>query len=111
MVVSPPVNPELIAAANCAGAFLMLVLFVLLVISAVVLHLSWRGLIASRGNVPEAMGILVTYIQQLQQGTASTTQALIGPQVTVASRWAGLKAGLRAVLTGGPSPPAGPTES
>ena len=94
------------AAANCAGAFLMLVAFVLLVIAAVALHLVWRALIAGRGNAPEAMGLLDTYAQQIQAGTVSTTRAAIEPQVAVASRWAGLKAGLRTIVFGPPPPPA-----
>jgi hypothetical protein len=109
LMVSPPINPELIAAANCAGAFLMLVAFVLLVVSAVALHFAWRGLKSGRGNMPEAMSLLAGYIRQLQQGTSSTTRAMVGPQVTVASRWAGLKAGLRTLVTGGSPPPADST--
>jgi hypothetical protein len=105
MIPAPTVSPELAAAANCAGAFLLAVVFLLLAVTMVALHFSWRGLVVSRRNLPEAMALTLAYIEKLQAGTATTTGALVAPQVTVASRLAGLQVGLRTLVRG--RPPAG----
>jgi hypothetical protein len=78
------------------------VAFVLLAATMVALHLSWRGLVASRRNLPEAMDLTVVYIEKLQAGTATTTGAFVAPQVTLASRLAGLQVGLRTLVRGRP---------
>jgi hypothetical protein len=96
-MVLPEPPTELWAAANCAGAFLMLVAFVLLAVLAVALHLAWRGLMTARRSVPEAMGLAASEIDRLDTTTQRTTAAVVEPQVKVASRLAGLKAGLRAL--------------
>jgi hypothetical protein len=100
MVPAPEVSPELAAAANCAGAFLLFVLFLLLAVTMVALHLTWRGLATSRRSLPEAMALTLDYIGKLQSGTATTAEAFVGPQVTLASRLAGLQVGLRTLVYG-----------
>ncbi len=101
---APPVSPELAAAANCAGAFLLFVLFVLLAILGVALHLGWRGLVTSRRSLPEAMALMLQYVDKVQSGARTTTGAIVEPQVAVSSRLAGLRAGAR-VLVGRGQPP------
>jgi hypothetical protein len=105
----PLINPNLAAAANCAGAFLMLVAFVLLAAVAVALHFLWRGLVISRRSLPEAMALVLGYVEKVQRGTAVTTAAAVEPQVRLASTWAGVKAGTRSLVGRPARPPEKPT--
>jgi hypothetical protein len=59
---------------------------------------------SARGELPEAMALLEEQARLVEAGATSTTAAMVRPQVTLASRWAGLRAGLRAALRG-PQPP------
>jgi len=92
------VSPELAAAANCAGAFLLFVAFVLLAVFGVALHFAWRGLVVARRSLPEVSGVVLDYTEKVESGTVATATALVTPQVRVASRWAGLKAGAAALV-------------
>lgn len=104
MLPAPNVSPELAAAANCAGAFLLSLAFVFLAVAMVALHLTWRGLRVSRRSLPEAMALTLDYVQKLQTGAVSATGAFVAPQVALASRLAGLQAGLRTLVRGRPDP-------
>lgn len=105
MVPALPFSPELAAAANCAGASLLFVTFVLLAVLGVVLHLLWRGLRVSRRSLPETMALVRAYVEKVQAGTRSTTAAVVEPQVALASRLAGLRAGARALVSWNRRPP------
>jgi hypothetical protein len=100
MIPAPPLSRELAAAANCAGAFLLCVLFVLLSMATVALHFTLQGLRRSRAELPEAMALLAEQARRAEEGTIGTTAAAVEPQVALASRVSGLRVGLRTLVRG-----------
>ena len=85
----------------------MLVAFVLLATVAVALHFWLARPRHLAPSLPEAMALVLGYVEKVQRGTAVTTAAAVEPQVRLASTWAGVKAGARS-LVGRPAAAARP---
>jgi hypothetical protein len=91
--------------ANCAGSFLLLLLFLVLLSAAVGLVVVARYLRLARRELPGLMARAEGYALTVEETTHTTAEAVVEPQIRVASAWAGLKAGARALLgRGDPEP-------
>ncbi|RIL09465.1 hypothetical protein DCC79_10980 [bacterium] len=88
------------AVANVAASFLSFLLFLALVAVIVGLFMLWRGLRLARGHLAAAAPRAVARVLAVQAGTTAVADAVVAPQVRLLSRWAGAKAGARALWRG-----------
>lgn len=85
-------------AADLAASFLVMLLFVIELVAIVVLFGMWRGLKLARQKLPEFLHAADDGLQRVEDRTRETTDAVVRPQIALASRLAGLKAGARALI-------------
>lgn len=102
--------------ANCAGSFLLLLAFIFMAFLTVAAFMLFRGLQQVRRAAPERIGVAAGLASSAAARTRETATAVVSPQVRLASAWAGVRAGARALLSGpldgsiaehddGPTPP------
>lgn len=102
-----------IVAANLAASLLMSLLFFVLLATAVALFLAWRGLRLVRALLPDYIVQAQGYAEIAARRSQETTDRVLRRHLAYSSRWAGIKAGVRALFslsTGGrvaPPPPPG----
>jgi len=109
----PTAAPETLRVlANLAASFLLLLAFLSLSVVTVALAMLWRGLKLGRAGVPHFAPRLVEYARRVEAETRHATAVVLEPQVRLLSQWAGVKAGMRAFVSGtfggpagGPPPP------
>ena len=93
--------------ANCGASLLLFVAFLLLALLTAGSYLLWRGLMQVRAAVPEGMSRIGVGADLVAARTRATTVAVVSPQIRLVTAWAGLRAGVRALL-GRSSAPAAP---
>jgi len=93
------------AVADVAGSVLLLLAFLLLVAAIVALYMLWRGLRMARSEVATLAPRVVDYAVRTETGVDEGSATMLEPQIRAISAWAGIRAGVRALVTGAPSPP------
>lgn len=95
--------------ANCAGSFLLLIVFAALAFLTVASVMFVRGLQEVRRAAPERLDRVTALARTTATQTEQTASSIVTPQIRVASAWTGLRVGVRALISG-PSPPREPSE-
>lgn len=85
-------------AADCAASLLMFATFIFLVAGTVVLYSAWRALRSARKALPQYLEMAGESVQRVSSEAQRSTDALIRPQIAVASTWAGIRAGATSLI-------------
>jgi len=85
-------------AADLAATLLLLMLFGIELVAIAVLWSAWRGLKLARRRLPELLIAADGGLRRADERVRTATDAALRPQIAVASRWAGLRAGARALV-------------
>lgn len=85
-------------AADVAASFLLLGLFVIHAVIAVVLFGLWRVLRMAERSLSPAMGRATDKLDQLRERLQVVTRSAVAPQVDMLSVWAGVRAGVAALV-------------
>jgi len=97
--------------ANCAGSLLMLTAFVGIVLLTAGAILTLRALRAARQQARPRMGAASRLAWSAAERARQSASAVVRPQLQLAGWWAGLRAGLRTLVTDdgeAPAPPGTP---
>jgi hypothetical protein len=86
--------------ANCAGSFLLLIVFLAFLGVAAVLVTALRYLGQGRTVVRERLAMVETHAERTAEVTESAARTIVEPQIRLASALAGLRAGARALWGG-----------
>lgn len=89
---------NLSTAADIAATFLLLGLFVVHAVSAAVLFALWRVLRLAERKLAPALGSANGQLDALRARLQALTHAAVAPQVNALATWAGVKAGIAAVV-------------
>jgi hypothetical protein len=84
--------------ADLAATLLMVLLFIGFGLATVLLFLVWRGLDRFGERLPGYAVLVETHLRRVEATSRAMSQAVIDPQIRLASGWAGVKAGIRSLI-------------